>query len=163
MGLRTTLQVERELTLAGVSEVDAKMLATGVGLRGARAEDFVATNREYAPILSLEAQHALFERVVAPEIISDISRILTKPDVVEKYGGVEWGGLNPGIKELLFDLRYRGDYIPNSRILLQQHIVENNTEKLLEVLEKREYWRSVGVPESRIDARIEMLRLAGKG
>jgi hypothetical protein len=163
MGRRTALQVERELKVAGVSDLDAKTLATGAGLRGAKAYDFVATNHERAPILTLEAQNALFERVVAPEMISDISRILTKGDVVEKYGRVEWGALKPEVKELVFDLRYRGDYSPSSRALLQRHIVENNTAALLVAMEQREYWRSAGVPEGRINARIEMLRFAGKG
>lgn len=163
MGRRTALQVERELKVAGVSDLDAKTLATGAGLRGAKAFDFVATNLESAPILSLESQNALFERVVAPEMISDISRILTKTDVVEKYGRVEWGALKPEVKELVFDLRYRGDYTSSSRALLQRHIVGNNTEELLAAMEQREYWRSVGVPESRINTRIEMLRLAGQG
>jgi hypothetical protein len=162
MGGRTPLQVQRELLLAGVGSKDATLLSTAAGLQGASADIFVAENREHAPIISLEAQQALFERVVTPQIISDISRILTKPDVQATYGKSEWALLKPEIKELLFDMRYRGDYTPTTRTVLQPHIVSNDTDALLKVMEQRDYWRNLGVPEARIDARIGILRLAGK-
>jgi hypothetical protein len=157
MGLRTPLQVQRELEYAGMSTHDATLLSGAAGLRGAAARSFVTENRSSAPVLSQEAQKRLFEVIVTPEIISDIRRILTKPDVVAKYGAAEWRCLRPEIQGLLFDLRYRGDYTPEVREYLQEYVVANDTEGLLRVMSERELWQSRGVSDVRMEVRLEIL------
>jgi hypothetical protein len=157
MGLRTQLQVQRELEYAGVDTNDAAQLSRGAGLRGPSAHSFVLENRATAPVLSQEAQKQLFEIVVAPEIINDIRRILTKPDVVDHYGATEWRCLRPEIQALLFDLRYRGDYTPDVREQIQEYVVSNNTQGLTAVMSDRSFWRSRGVTDARIATRLQIL------
>jgi hypothetical protein len=157
MGLRTPLQVQRELEYAGVNSNDAIQLSRGAGLRGSAAQAFVSEHRSTAPMLSQEAQKQLFEVVVTPEIINDIRRILTKPDVVERYGATEWRCLRPEIQELLFDLRYRGDYTPDVREQIQEYVVTNNTRGLTQVMRDTEFWRARGVTDARMTARLAIL------
>jgi len=130
MGRRNAFTIRRELTLAGVSETDAATFSRAAGLRGPAADRFVRQNRESFPILTLEAQKKLFEDVVAPDLVQDIQRIFDKPDTVQAYGRVDWKELSQGAQELVFDLRYRGDYTPTSRKKIQPLLVAHDYERL---------------------------------
>ena len=55
-------------------------------------------------------QKALFEGVTTAETVADIQRIFSKPDVVQMYGAASWDSLPRAAQEIVFDLRYRGDY-----------------------------------------------------
>lgn len=154
MGQRTRLQVLSELRHAGVSEQDAVFLAGAAGVRGERAQRFVQAFVGESPVLSLPSQRRLFEVVTTPEILFDIRRILAKPDLQKRYGAVAWGDLTPMAQEVVFDLRYRGDYTPLTRERLQPILVARDDGKLLELLADSAYWRAVNVPESRTQARF---------
>jgi hypothetical protein len=156
MGQRTPLQVVSELTYAGVPHADAQWLSRAAGLRGESARRFVDAERQYSPTLSLESQRKLFEVVTTTETIADIKRIMNKPDVVQKYGATSWNELSQPIQELLFDLRYRGDYTPTTRELIQPLIHANDTVGLKEAMNDTAYWQARGVPWDRIERRIEM-------
>jgi len=153
MGMRTQLQIIRELTLAGMTRKDAVSLSSAAGLRGAAAEAFVRNRVGRAPIMTLEVQKALFERITTPEMTSDIKRIFDKPDIKARYGAVNWDALHPTVQELVFDLRYRGDYTPRVRERLQPALVASDYTMLLELMEDTEYWRASGVPQARIEER----------
>ena len=153
MGLRSQLQVVRELGLAGVSRRDAEILALGAGLRGEAAAVFIRNNHDSAPILSLEAQQQLFETVTTPETINDIKRIFAKKDTVAAYGVVDWETLPSAAQELVFDLRYRGDYTPTTRQRLQLILASQEWHKLPELMNDTAYWSALGVPRERIAAR----------
>jgi hypothetical protein len=158
MGQRTRLQVQRELAYAGVGQRDALTLSAAAGLRGALAERFVVENKQFTPTIDPSAQLRLFEGVTTVEVISDIRRIFAKPDVVERYGAVEWSALPRPIQELVFDLRYRGDYTPTVRERIQTHVVRHDLEALAQDMSDMRYWRALGVPEDRILRRIDILR-----
>lgn len=153
MGQRTRLQVISELRHAGVSDEDALFFAGAAGLRGARARAYVEAFVGDSPILSLPCQRRLFEMVTAPEVIFDVKRILAKPDLQARYGAVLWDELTPIARELVFDLRYRGDYTPDIRERLQPILVARDDRKLFEFMDDKTFWRSKNVPEARIDAR----------
>ena len=155
MGQRTRLQVLSELRHAGVGEEDALFLAGAAGLRGERARNFVGGALSSSPVLSLRAQRRLFETITTPEVISDIQRILAKPDLRAKYGPISWDALSPMAREVVFDLRYRGDYTPETRTRVQPLLVAQDDAGLLALLEDRAYWLALKVPITRIDARIE--------
>ncbi len=160
MGQRTRLQIERELVHAGLGVGDARYLSMAAGLRGGSAERFVRENQRTAPILPLLVQKNLFEAITSVETIADIKRIMTKPDVVERYGVTEWGALPLPIQELVFDLRYRGDYKPETRVRLQPLIVQSDVRGLYDLMNDHEYWSEAGVPDARIKARVALLESA---
>lgn len=157
MGQRTRLQTERELLYAGLNLADARYLSMGAGLRGSAAERFVRENQREAPVLPLSVQKSLFEGITTVETISDIKRIMAKPDVVERYGRTEWSSLSLPVQELLFDLRYRGDYNPETRARLQPLIARGDVQGLYGLMSDYPYWRAAGVPEMRIRARVKIL------
>lgn len=156
MGWRSASQIHSELSRAGLSPAGVELLSRAAGLRGAAASRFFEQERSSAPILSLETQHALFEQVTMPETIRDIERILAKPDVVSTYGAVSWAELPIAAQELLFDLRYRGDYTPGTREFLQPLLVARDWSGLADVVENETLWRTRGVPAGRIAARAEI-------
>jgi hypothetical protein len=160
MGQRTRLQIISELQHAGMSESDATFFGGAAGLRGESARRFVATKSIEAPILSLPSQRALFETITTPEIIADIKRIFAKPDLHATYGVVTWEQLHPNAQELVFDLRYRGDYTPETRKRIQPALVAGDMNLLAAVMLDRDYWASRGVPAQRIEERIALLHEA---
>lgn len=157
MGSRTQSQVTRELTLAGVPQGDAIKLSRAAGLRGRVADTYVRTNSSFSPVLSLEAQHRLFEDVTVPETIRDIKRIFTKPDTVATYGAIDWDSLPLVAQELVFDLRYRGDYTPTTRQRLQPILANQEWRKLPELMNDTAYWSRLGVPPARIQERAALV------
>jgi hypothetical protein len=150
MGRRTSRQVISELGAAGMPLGDARYLAQSAGLRGEKAREFVEQHRSRAPLISLETQKRLFEEIVTPDLIKDIKRIFAKPDTVRMYGETHWEKLPQAAQELIFDLRYRGDYTPTTRQRLQPPLVSGDLQGLRTVIEDTAYWRARGVPSERI-------------
>jgi len=157
MGQRSQTQVVRELLLAGVSQPEALILSQAAGLRGSHAESYVSRNVSFSPVLSLEAQHRLFEEVTTDETIRDIKRIFAKPDTVAAYGAVDWDTLPLSAQELVFDLRYRGDYTPATRQRLQPILANQEWHKLPELMNDSTYWSRLGVPQARIQERAAIV------
>lgn len=158
MGNRTRLQVISELTYAGMSPNDAAFYGDAAGLRGENAARFVRSHVGASPILSLPAQRKLFEEVTATETLADIRRILAKPDLQLKYGAVTWEGLSSYAQEVLFDLRYRGDYTPETRTRIQPLLASGNDTALRAAMNDVPYWRRLGVPSERIRERAALLQ-----
>lgn len=159
MGRRSAATVLRELTFAGVPHYDATQFSRAAGLRGGAAERFVLTNREDFPELSPETQKKLFEDVVTPDLIGDIKRIFNKPDTVKAYGRPDWESLSPAAQELVFDLRYRGDYTSTTRQRVQKLLVDEDYEGLKAVMNDTAYWAGLKVPAGRIKERQKMAEL----
>jgi hypothetical protein len=70
----------------------------------------------------------------------DVRRICEKRDVIEAYGATDWDALHPKIKNMLVDLRYRGDYTPNIRSLLQEYVANNDLARFSSVIKNRSNW-----------------------
>jgi hypothetical protein len=157
MGNRTGSQIRYELTQAGVPENEATFFARAAGLKGRSAREFIEDNREHAPLITLTAQKRLFEQVLVPYYVADIKRIFSRPDVIGKYGEASWEGLSNATKEVLFDLRYRGDYTPATRGVLQPLLVENDSKGVADFIRERSYWAERGVPRERIERRIAIV------
>jgi hypothetical protein len=156
MGSRTQAQVVRELISAGMDTCDAQRLSQAAGLRGQGAQLFFRRERQNSPLMPLGVQKALFEVVTTAETVADIQRIFKKPDVAAKYGEVSWASLPTPVQEIVFDLRYRGDYTPRTRELIQPLLVAGDTAGLQKVMLDTDLWRGFNVPEGRIRARTEM-------
>ena len=153
MGHRTPLQIVSELTYAGVTHDDARWFSQAALLRGESARRFVERERGGAPELSLAAQKRLFEVVTTNETIADIKRIMGKPDVVARYGAKTWDELSQPVQEILFDLRYRGDYTPTTRQVIQPLVTANDLDGLRRAMYNTDYWAALGVPRDRIERR----------
>lgn len=157
MGQRTRLQVISELRHAGMTLEDATFFGNAAGLRGARAENFVKKRMIESPVISITAQRALFEKITTPETIADIKRIFSKHDVVVTYGSARWENLSDYAKEIVFDLRYRGDYTPTTRKVIQPLLVSGDDEGLRAVMRDTGYWANLNVPAGRVRARANMV------
>ncbi len=149
---RTKAGVVKDLVAAGLAEAEAKKYADGVGKVGNEAKTFIAQSNlvEITP----RQQKRLFEIVYA-EMEKDVRRICDKKDVVAKYGATDWTGLHPKIKDLLIDLRYRGDYTSSSREFLQSLVVKNDLPAFGAEIAKVSNWTSV--PPDRFQRRVDYL------
>ena len=108
MKLRTRSEIRDHLLESGLDMVVAALISQAAGMSGARAEEFVAENDLEDFEISPEAQLVLFD-VVYGELAADTKRLATKADVTRAYGATDWDALNLIIKDVLIDLRFRGD------------------------------------------------------
>ena len=80
----------------------------------------------------------------------------------KKYGTTDWDRLNSAIKEVVVDLRYRGDYTPATRRKIQSAIAANNLALFTKLMSKEDYWRNeIKVPRDRFWRRVNALGQAG--
>lgn len=160
MKARNEAEIRRHLVRAGVAAGDARRLARARGRTGAAARAFIVDagleDFEIAP----EAQLVLF-RLVYDEIAADARRLATKPDVTRVYGATDWEALHPAIRDLVVDLRYRGDYTPRSRRFLQAHVARNDLVAFAAGIADERNWP--GVPRDRFLRRRAFARAAVAG
>ena len=77
------------------------------------------------------------------------------------YGKTDWDGLNRKIKDVVVDLRYRGDYTSTTRKKVQKAIANNGLEEF--TMSDRDYWVGErGVPKDRFKRRKKALEDASK-
>jgi hypothetical protein len=150
-------KIVADLTDAGVTADMAERLSQASGLYGQPAEQFIRDNGLHEFEISLEAQEKLFNAVYA-ELSRDVTRICNKTDCVEAYGPVDWDGLNQAIKDVLVDLRFRGDYTGPTRRKIQRHVANNDLQAFADALFNRENWKSV--PQDRFNRRVGYLQAA---
>ena len=144
------------LSRAGFEPEYVSTALQAAGMRGERARNFLREND--LPEISPIQQRNLFE-LTYDFIERDARRIAAKPDVVTRYGETDWQRLSPAIREVVVDLRYRGDYTPRTREKLQQIVSENNLPDFISAMNDREFWvEEIGVPPQRYQARVEYLQ-----
>lgn len=139
--------------LAGV-HLNEDVFQKAIGLKGNAARDFLKTHQNEFPILSTAQENALFE-ISYSAIERDTQRLMNKEDVQAKYGAVDWEGLHPAIKEIVVDLRFRGDYSPRTRSFLQSAIVANDLSTFYTLMKDQSKWRNV--PKHRFESRHRFL------
>jgi hypothetical protein len=154
---RTPTQIVRELTSSGLDATSAKLLSRASGLKGAGATAFIAEHDLKRFEISQEVQRALFGIVFAQQR-AEVVRISDKPDCRAKFGRVAFDALLPAILDLFVDLKFRGDYTPGSRLLVQPLLVRNDLPELAMKLRRRESWSAV--PPDRFKRRNDYLAAA---
>jgi hypothetical protein len=147
---RTNAQIRNDLLAAGVDAAHAALIAQASGLTGDRAEDFIQDNDLEDFEITPQAQLKLFQ-IDYDWHASDARRLATKPDVTRRYGATDWDALHPAIRDVVIDLRFRGDYSPRCREILQSHIVANNLKTFSGQIGKKTNWPSV--PKDRFERR----------
>jgi hypothetical protein len=153
LGFRKVEQVSSMFRQAGIPWEIIQHYLPAVGLRGASARNFIA--QKTLPSLTSAQADRLFALAYG-EAATDVQRICSKEDVVKTYGATNWQALHPQIKELLVDLRYRGDYTPLSRKLIQRAVALNDLSSIRRVMQNRNLWPHV--PIYRFLARQEMVK-----
>jgi hypothetical protein len=148
MKFRSTRQITKQLTDAGLSEDAAKLYAGAAGLSGEKAREYMKANE--LPEITPAQQKALF-LITYDEIAEYARKICTSDEVTKQYGPVNWDKLHPVIRDIVIDLRYRGDYTAKTREYVQPLVVKNDLKGLAEVLGDRDKWAKV--PEDRFRRR----------
>ena len=148
---KSSQKIETDLNLAGVANRRAIILGRASKLSGNQARQFIVDQSLEEFEISIETQEKLFN-IRYNEISADVQRSCNKPDCIKAYGEVNWNNLNAAIKEVIVDLRYRGDYTPASRKLIQKMVAKNDIEQFILTLSNRELWGQV--PEDRFNRRV---------
>lgn len=155
MRFKSSLKIKNDLIKVNITKNDAETLSLASGLFGQRAKDFIKKNKLEKFEISTSTQLNLFE-ISYKEEESETKRLCTKTDVEGKYGKCDWANLNPAIKEILVDLKFRGDYHSDAREEIQKIVSENNTENFLDKISDKSIWKNV--PQDRFDRRIKYFK-----
>lgn len=153
MKLRSSDEIIEDMTACGVAVGKAKKLGACGGYSGKAGKDFLQEKDLKDLEISPAQQKALFT-VTFHEMEGDVLRICNKADVVAKYGETQWAELDHGIKDIVIDLRYRGDYKPATREKIQPILVANSRSRLKKLMADEHYWMTrFGVPPERFERR----------
>ncbi|MFC1750236.1 pesticin C-terminus-like muramidase [Pseudomonadota bacterium] len=157
---RSTDEIIADLTASGVPNDIAKKFGECSGLMGNNAEEFLI-EKNYEELLISPAQQKRLFIIAYQELEGDVKRICTKADVEAKYGETHWDTLNQLIKDVVVDLRYRGDYTPATRQRVQPLLIGDDNGDLLgmsQLMANKRYWvRERRVPLDRYKRRMNYL------
>ena len=160
MKMKPKAQIVADLKAAGVADADARRISGAAGLAGNAARAFVRSNGLGTFSITQEAQVKLFDISYRAEE-AEVKRISAKPDCVAAFGKVNWDSTHPAIRDLLVDLKFRGDYTPASRKLVQKLLAGNDLAGLKRVMASRANWAAV--PADRFKRRNDLLAAAQAG
>ena len=154
---KTPPMIQADLLACGLDPAAAAQFAKAAGLNGAAGKAFIVQNHlsnfEITP-----AQQKLLFALTYQQMVSDVLRICQKPDLVARYGVTNWTALPAKVRDLVVDLRYRGDYTPASRERLQPLLVANNSAAIAQLMADENYWCSADkVPQDRFRRRRDYL------
>lgn len=150
MKMRSKSEIRDDLIEAGVEPGAAALISQAAGMKGDQAEEFIEENGLEAAEISIEQQTALFNIEYARKE-ADTRRLATKADVTDAYGATNWEQLDATIKEVLIDLRFRGDYTPTSRRFIQKCVADNDLGAFAREIGDQANWPNV--PEDRFQRR----------
>lgn len=155
MKLKSKERVKADLITSGLVQADAEALSQGAGLSGEDAKKFVEKDTVRAIEISEQQQVALFSLSYS-DAFSDARRICMKKDVEEKYGKCGWESMDAKTRELIADMRFRGDYSPWMRKEIQQDLLSGDKDKIIQSLERIQ--KIAKVPKDRHDMRVKFLQ-----
>lgn len=154
---RDRASAQADLVACGIRPELAAKVAGGAGLRGEAARAYIAAQGLEAFEITHTQQRRLFESTYA-EMLRDVERICAKRDVQERYGAADLDAVDPRIRDMLVDLRYRGDYTGATRVRVQPPAVTGDVPALRAVMADEDFWRRQrGVPADRFRRRRDYL------
>lgn len=157
---RTSRQIRLELLQAGMAQDEASTLSEAAGLFGATARQFVKNQSLETFHISRQVQLRLFQIAYQQEE-AEARRLCTKADVTALYGICDWENLHPAIRDVVVDLKFRGDYAAPERRHLQSAIVDNDPHRFLELLQDTEFWMpQIKTPADRFQRRVKYMKRA---
>lgn len=151
---RSRVGAQQHFVRAGLDASRASVLSGAVRKRGQAAKAFVLDNDLLDFEITPGMQQTLFE-IVYDEMEQDVRRICGKQDVVTAYGAVDWSGLDSRIRDVLVDLRFRGDYTGKTRRFIQGSVTRNDLKAFSHALADQSNWPSV--PADRFRRRQQYL------
>jgi hypothetical protein len=115
---------------------------------GKQAKEFIRTNKTKLDELTPEQQMKLFALTYS-EMEADVKSIHNRnaKSKAEQINTTQYDNLNPLIKDILIDLRFRGDYTPASRKLIEVAAMKNDLAGFRYAL-SNSYWLSKKQPVS---------------
>ena len=153
-------KIRSDLIAAAVDPKIAEKLASASGLSGDQAKKFIRSQNLEQVEISPEQQKKLFIATY-DELEKDVIRICSKNDVVQRYGACNWQNVPPVIRDVVVDLRYRGDYTGKTRRKIQKAIVDKDLAVFTSALIDQNYWLGeINVPKDRFERRCAYLRNA---
>ncbi|MBX9256537.1 hypothetical protein H1Q63_21870 [Desmonostoc muscorum CCALA 125] len=171
LGQQTKEQIIQDLKAAGLSEADAKTYAELQGLKGEDARKKLDELKDKLLEITPEQQQKLFD-ITWTKQYKEVQRISNNPDIVKAYGQVDFTKLDPAIRDLAVDLKYRGDYNSATRTKVQELMSKNDLQGLLKLMSDKDFWQNnkikgsdgkeynINVPEDRFKQRIQFLEKA---
>ncbi|WP_348729989.1 SH3 domain-containing protein [Rheinheimera texasensis] len=154
---KTPAMIQADLLACGLDTTAATLFAKAAGLSGAAGKSFITQNNLSNFEISPGQQKLLFA-LTYQQMVSDVLRICQKPDLVKRYGVTDWAALPAKVRDLVVDLRYRGDYTPSSRERLQPLLVANNSGGIRQLMADETYWCGPEkVPQDRFRRRRDYL------
>jgi hypothetical protein len=151
MKKRTAKQIKSELTAIGLSKEQAAAYAEAAGKQGDDAQAFLDANKHRLAELSGPQQKALFMNTYNA-LESDIAGLTSREE------GIRWNELKPAVRDVLVDLRYRGDCTPETRRSLRDAVRSNDVEALTNQIADRDFWDDI--PGDRFVRRVQYLERA---
>jgi hypothetical protein len=142
MKKKSSGKIYTDMISAGLSQTTAYVYSMAAGLTGAEADAFVNANAASLGEITPAQQKALF-LISYDEAENDVMRICKKPSTVAAYGPVDWEQLDLRIKDILVDLRFRGDYNHRSRLIIQSIVSANDLDRFRDAMAKRSNWPDV--------------------
>lgn len=151
---KTQTKIASDLATAGLTSTQADTIKKAASLSGSAAEYFTVENDLLDLQLTPAQQLALF-KISYDEQSSEVERICGLDKNVKDYGKVDWAKLDSTIKDISIDLKFRGDYTPTSRKLIQKSIADNDLKEFKKQLKSAVNWPNV--PKDRFDRRVKFL------
>lgn len=151
---KSQAKIASDLTSIGLAASQSDTIKKASGLNGAPAEYFVVENDLLDFQLTPAQQLALF-KISYDEQAAEVKRICGLDRNVKDYGQVDWIKLDSSIKDIAIDLKFRGDYTPASRKLIQKAIADNDLAEFKKQLKNAVNWPNV--PKDRFDRRVKFL------
>ncbi len=154
---KTPAGINADLTACGLDPAAASQFAKAAGLSGAAGKSFIVQNNLSTFEITPGQQKLLFA-LTYQQMVGDVLRICQKPDLVARYGATDWAALPAKVRDLVVDLRYRGDYTPSSRERIQPLLVANNSAAIAQLMADEAYWCGPEkVPQDRFRRRRDYL------
>jgi len=143
---RTPDEVKNDLSQIGMSrdKIALYVQAADAKKTGDNARRFIAEKKLGADTLTLPQRGTLFN-IIYEKMEKDAGRFYSS-----------WVSINPAIRAIIVDLRFRGDLTADSRRLIQDSVQNNNLKGLLETMSKKSNWPKV--PPDRVTRRIDFLQ-----
>lgn len=156
---KVSTKISADLIKAGVDANKSLLIGNAGGKQGTLARQFIIDNDLLDFQITPLAQQSLFAITFAEEA-AEAKRVCTLKRVEDIYGECKWEDLDYRIKEIVVDLKFRGDYTDETRKLIQTHIAKNDFEKFKDVMSDKSKWPTV--PTDRFDRRKKFLMDAEK-
>lgn len=164
LGAHTRAKIVEDLTATGVREADASKYAAAAGLKGNEAKTWLAKHKHDLVEITAEQQEELFETTYE-EHLDDVKRISgryaknkAKPGKSAAAFEVDFDHVHPVIKDILVDLRYRGDYTPATRKHVQPAAIANDLVEMAAIMADPSLWNQV--PRDRFERRKRYMQQA---